>query len=101
MIPISEDLQAEQWKRGDSLRMRAFDLLSKCVHDCVAAGKFGQVDPEIVNQIFWAGIHGVVSFLIMHSEGLPPKEAERLIHSMVQILVAGLSNLRPCRRQKF
>jgi hypothetical protein len=94
MLPISEDLRAEQWTRGDSPEMLAFDFLSKSVHDCVGADKFRQVDPEVVNQIFCAGIHDVASLLTIHYDDLPPREAKQLIHSMVHALLAGVSQTR-------
>jgi hypothetical protein len=68
---ISEDLHTEQWRRGDSPGKRAFEFPSKCVHDCVAAGKFPQLDPEIASQTFWAGSHGIALLLMMHYD-LPP-----------------------------
>ena len=91
MMPIPEGFDVEKHSRADSAGMQAFDFLRRCVYDCIAAGKFRITDPELVSQTFWAGIHGVTSLLIIHCEGFPWVEIDKLIHSMVDTLVAGMS----------
>jgi AcrR family transcriptional regulator len=91
MMPIPEGFHPEKYKQPDSPGMQAFDFLRRCVFDCVASGKFRQVDPELISQIFWAGIHGITSLLITHEKGFPWLEREQVIHSMVDILVQGVS----------
>ena len=86
MTPTSEDPEARQCKRGDSAGMQVFDFFRKCVRNYIAAWKFRKVDPEVVTQTFWAGIHGVASLLIMHHADLPHREAEKLISSTVHKL---------------
>jgi hypothetical protein len=71
--------------------MQAFDFLRRRVYDCIAAGKFREVDPELVSQTLWAGVHGVTSLLIIHCHGFPWVGTDQLIHSMVDTLVAGFS----------
>lgn len=91
MMPIPEGFAKEKYKKPDSPGMQAFDFLRRCVYDCISAGRFHEVEPELVSQTFWAGIHGVTSLLITHGERFPWVERERLIHSMVDTMVAGVS----------
>jgi hypothetical protein len=57
----------------------------------MAVGRFRKLDPELVSQTLWAGVHGVTSLLIIHCKGFPWVGTDQLIHSMVDTLVAGLS----------
>lgn len=91
MMPIPEGFDAEKHQQADSAGMQAFDFLRRSIYDCIAAGKFRKVDPELLSQTFWAGIHGVTSLLIIHCEGFPWVERDKLIHSMVDTLVEGVS----------
>ena len=91
MMPIPEGFDAEKHAKADSAGMQAFDFLRRSVSDCISAGKFRKVDPELVSQTFWAGIHGVTSLLIIECEGFPWVGVDQLIHSMVDTLVEGVS----------
>jgi hypothetical protein len=70
--------------------MQAFDFLRRCVYDCITAEEFSNVDAELVSQTFWAGIHGITSLLITYEKGFPWVNKDKLIHSMVDTLVAGV-----------
>jgi len=90
LMPIPDGFDAEKYKKADSAGMQAFDFLRRSVFDCIAAGKFRRVDPETVSQTLWAGVHGVTSLLIIHCEGFPFVETDKLIHSTVDTLIAGV-----------
>ena len=91
MTPIPEGFDPEKYKQPDSPGMQAFDFLRRCVFDCIAADKFQKsADAELISQTLWAGIHGLTSLLIT-CEGFPWVGREKLIHSMVDTLVAGVS----------
>jgi AcrR family transcriptional regulator len=91
MMPLPEDFQDKKHHRPDSPGMQAFDFLRRCVYDCITAGKFStRTDAELVSQTLWAGIHGVTSLLITH-EGFPWVGKSKVIHSMVDSLVAGVA----------
>jgi AcrR family transcriptional regulator len=90
MMPLPEGFDPHQHKKADSAGIQAFDFMRRSVYDCVAAGKFRQVDVEVVSQTLWAGIHGVVSLLITHCDGFPFVEADKLVDSMVDTLLAGV-----------
>jgi AcrR family transcriptional regulator len=91
MMPIPEGFDEEKYANPDSPGMQAFDFLRRRVYECIAAGKFRKVDPELVSQTLWAGVHGVTSLLIIHCHGFPWVSTDQLIHSMVDTLVAGFS----------
>lgn len=56
------DLKNE--KHEGKMGKRAFDLLKQAIEECIAAGKFREVDPEAASQVTWAMIHGLTSLLI-------------------------------------
>ncbi|HTP69847.1 MAG TPA: TetR/AcrR family transcriptional regulator [Dongiaceae bacterium] len=91
MTPIPEGFDKNKYKQPDSPGMQAFDFLRRCVYDCIAAAKFKKnADPELISQTLWAGIHGVTSLLIT-CEGFPWVGRDKLIQSMVDTLVEGVS----------
>ena len=81
----------EKYSNPDSPGMQAFDFLRRRVYDCIAAGRFRKVDPELLSQTLWAGVHGVTSLLIIHCKGFPWVGTDQLIHSMIDTLIAGVS----------
>jgi AcrR family transcriptional regulator len=90
MMPLPDSFDAREYKKPDSPGMQAFDFMRRCVYDCISAGEFRNVDAELVCQTFWAGIHGVTSLLITHEKGFPWVGKDKVIHSMVDTLVAGV-----------
>ena len=91
MIPLPKELALAKHATADSPGMQAFDFLRRSVSGCVTAGEFGKLDVELVSQTLWAGIHGVTALLITHTEVFPWVGREKLIHSMVDTLVAGVA----------
>ncbi|HLK05031.1 MAG TPA: TetR/AcrR family transcriptional regulator [Candidatus Acidoferrum sp.] len=89
MTPIPEGFDAEKYIKPESAGIQAFDFLRRCVYDCIAAGKFKSKDAELASQTLWAGMHGVTSLLITHSH-FPWVDRKRLLHGVVDTLVAGL-----------
>lgn len=68
----------------------AFNTLRKAVSDCVSANLLKTNDVELISQTLWTGLHGVTSLLIAHS-GFPWVEREKLIESVLDTLIAGIS----------
>jgi AcrR family transcriptional regulator len=91
MMPIPDGFDGKKYAKSDSAGMQAFDFLRRSVFDCTLAGKFRKMDAELVSQTFWTGVHGVTSLLITHSKGFPWVEREKLMHSIVDTLVGGVS----------
>jgi AcrR family transcriptional regulator len=92
MMKIPESFEEGKYKQPDSPGMQAFDILRRCVYDCITAEKFKNVDAELVSQTFWAGIHGITSLLITFDNGFPWVNKDKLIHAMVDTLVAGVED---------
>ena len=92
MMPIPEGFDEEKYANPDSPGMQAFDFLRRRVYDCMAVGRFRKLDPELVSQTLWAGVHGVTSLLIIHCKGFPWVGRDQLIHSMVDTLITGVSS---------
>jgi len=90
MMKIPAGFDEEKYKQPDSPGMQAFDFLRRCVYDCITAETFKNVDAELVSQTFWAGIHGITSLLITFEKGFPWVGKEKLIHAMVDTMVAGV-----------
>jgi AcrR family transcriptional regulator len=90
LIPIPEELAAAKHGKVDSAGMKAFDFMRRSVADCVEAKKFPKLDVELVSQTLWAGIHGITSLLITHSD-FPWVGKEKVVHSTVDTLLAGVA----------
>ncbi|HUN60695.1 MAG TPA: TetR/AcrR family transcriptional regulator [Candidatus Sulfotelmatobacter sp.] len=89
MMPVPEGLDHHHKNPETDSGMQAFDFLRRAVSGCIAAKKLRDVDPELVSQILWAGIHGLTSLLIVKCDHFPFVATDKLIHSMTDTLIAG------------
>ena len=89
MMPRPAGFDHEKHHKEDSPGMQAFAFLTRGVTECVKAGKMPAMDVELAGQTLWAGIHGITSLLITHV-AFPWSGKEKVIHSTVDTLVAGL-----------
>jgi hypothetical protein len=64
--------------------------LRRSVQSCKASGKLRVGDVELASQMLWCAVHGVTALLITH-EGFPWVGREQVIHSVVDTLIAGMS----------
>ena len=90
MMPKPEDFDKLKYNRPDSPGMQAFDFLRRCVQECKAAGKLRSADVELASQTLWCGVHGVTSLFITH-EAFPWVGKEQVIHSVVDTIIAGIT----------
>jgi AcrR family transcriptional regulator len=88
MTPIMGYLSQEDHPFEGSMGQRAFELMHKNVSVCMEAGKL-KGDMETISQTLWAGIHGVTSLLIAHTD-FPFIEKDKLIDSVIDTMIAGL-----------
>ncbi len=51
----------EEFMSRDSLARRSYLFIRQVVADCIKAGKFRQLDPEVVTQTFLVASHGVIA----------------------------------------
>lgn len=89
MMPFPEGFDEKKYHQQGSPGMQAFAFLTRGVTDCVKAGKMPPMNVELASQTLWAGIHGITALLITH-DSFPWVGREKVIHSTVQTLVAGL-----------
>ena len=91
MMPIPEGFDHEKYHQVDSPGMQAFSFLTRGINECIEAGKMKKtMNVELAAQTLWAGIHGITSLLITHFT-FPWVGREKVIHSTVDTLVAGLA----------
>jgi len=90
MMPIPEGFDHEKYHEADSPGMQAFSFLTRGLTECIKAGKLRAINVELAAQTLWAGIHGITSLLITH-DTFPWVGQEKVIHSTVDTLVAGLA----------
>ncbi len=90
MMPLPETFDKRKYHEQDSPGMQAFAFLTRGLADCIKAGKLPAMNVEVASQTLWAGIHGITSLLITH-DTFPWAGREKVIHSTVDTLVAGLS----------
>jgi len=90
MMPLPEGFDKAKYHETDSPGMQAFQFLTRGLEECIAAGKMPAMNVELASQTLWAGIHGITSLLITH-QTFPWAGREKVIHSTVDTLVAGLA----------
>jgi len=89
MMSIPEGFDKTKYHQEDSPGMLAFSFLTRGLGDCIKAGKMPAMNVELASQTLWAGIHGITSLLITNCT-FPWVGREKVIHSTVDTLVAGL-----------
>lgn len=91
MMPLPEGFDHEKYHQADSPGMQAFSFLTRGLTECIQAGKMKTMNVDLAAQTLWAGIHGITALLITH-ELFPWVGREKVIHSTVDTLVAGLAS---------
>lgn|SRR5271155_24378 len=89
MMVLPEGFGGKKMHQDDSPGMQAFAFLTRGLGDCLKAGKMPAMNVELAAQTLWAGVHGITSLLITHHD-FPWVGREKVIHSTVDTLVAGL-----------
>ena len=83
----SGSVQCFEQSQGEA----AFETLRHSVSLCTVDGSIKKHDTELASQTLWAGIHGVTSILITQ-KGFPFVEQSKLIDSVVDTLIAGITS---------
>lgn len=89
ITPLIENIETDESSFESSLGQRAFGFLKKGVAESIAAGQIENGDVDLISQTLWAGIHGLTSLLIGHSD-FPFVERQKLIDSLIDTLINGL-----------
>jgi AcrR family transcriptional regulator len=89
MMVLPEGFERKKLQAEDSPGMQAYAFLTRGLAECISAEKMPALNVELGAQTLWAGAHGITSLLITHQD-FPWAGQEKLIHSTVDALVAGL-----------
>ena len=91
--PASKSFQEEP-EHGDPDR-DGYAFLLSVVAEAIAKGRLRDelTDPDLVAQVCWAGVHGVVSLLISRGQDdwADWRDRSQIIESMLDVLVLGLA----------
>jgi AcrR family transcriptional regulator len=69
---------------------RSFGLLRSAVERAIASGQLGATDADLVAQVLWSSLHGVVSLLItMQPQHWPTPPAKNLVDEVIEHGVRG------------
>lgn len=89
---MTEDHHADDPERAakrQAVGCQSFECLQLAVGACLEAGLFRVKERELVSQLLWAGVHGIVSLLIVHPD-FPWVDQETLTLAMIDTLLKGL-----------
>jgi AcrR family transcriptional regulator len=89
--PLDDETRAQQKSDPDH---NAYLVLRQACEDAVKQGRFspGHEDPDLVAQIMWASIHGLVSLRMNkgNDEFIPWRDLERTAHVATEALLRGM-----------
>jgi len=91
MTPLPDEVDHLKYVKPESAGIQAFDILRRCVYDCIATGKFKVKDAELASQTLWAGVHGVTSLWITHTH-FPWVRKQELIEGTIDTMVRGFES---------
>ena len=89
MTPLPREAHLEK-EFIEHPEMDGYAKLKETIAEGVAAGRFreGHDDPELLSQLFWAGLHGIVSLHIVHKNA--PSISWRPIRRTAEVLLDAL-----------
>jgi len=80
----------DEYLTQDTLSRQTYCMGRQLVGDCIAAGQLRQMDVDVVAQIVWTGIHGIVAAHLFTAD-FPLHDPLILAEAMVDALLKGLS----------
>jgi AcrR family transcriptional regulator len=75
---------------SDDSDEHAYTIFRSCVIAAMERGEFRRMNPDVVAQILWAAIHGLVSLRLTLTE-FPWEDVEHLAETLVDAEIRGLS----------
>ena len=79
----------EEFLEKESLSRHAYCQGRQLAAECIAAGKLRQMDVDVIAQILWTGVHGIVAACLFTAD-FPLQDPVRLVETMVDALLKGL-----------
>ena len=89
ITPIMDYLGQDVHPYEGSMGERTFNFLRAQITDCIAQGYFQKGDVDVMSQTMWAGMHGLTSILIGHTD-FPFVERTKLIDCMTETMIKGM-----------
>ena len=100
--PASKSFQ-DQAEHGDPDR-DGYAFLRSVVEEAISKGRLRAdlTDPDLVAQVCWAGVHGVVSLLISRGQDdwADWRDRSQIIESMLDVMVLGLARTEAAKSGK-
>jgi len=79
-----------EYLEKDTMSRRAYFYYRELVADCVASGQLRPLDTDLLAQVLWTGVHGIVAAVIF-TRDFPLVESSELVETMVNALFKGLA----------
>ena len=89
IAPLWNDMKTDEYKYEGSMGERTFGYLRSVVQAAIAEGSLKKGDLEAMSQTLWAGMHGVTSLLIGHSD-FPFVSKNKLIKCLTETMIKGM-----------
>jgi AcrR family transcriptional regulator len=78
----------QEYLEQDTMSRRAYFRYRDLVTECCAAGDLRPMDPDLLAQVLWSGVHGVVAATI-YTQDFPLAKPDVLAETMVEGLLNG------------
>lgn len=89
IMPIMQYVGPDEHPYEGSVGEQAFNYLRSAVGAAMAENKIRRGDVDLTSQALWAGVHGVTSLLIGHSD-FPWVSRNKLIDHLIDTMIEGL-----------
>ncbi len=91
ITPLAEFLGKDIHPYEGSMGQKAFNGLRDAVTACIEHSRLKRGDVDAISQALWAGIHGVTSLLIAHTD-FPFVSKNKLIDTVIDTMIDGLKS---------
>lgn len=78
-----------EYLEKDTMSRRAYLYYRDLVAECASSGQLRSMDPDLLAQVLWTGIHGIVAAVIF-TRDFPLVDTGDLVENMVDALFKGL-----------
>ncbi len=78
----------DDFMKQDTMGRRGYLCLQELVAECIKNGFLARGDPNVLTQVFWSAVHGLVTAIIL-TKDFPMADSNILAETMVNGLLAG------------
>lgn len=76
----------------DDGQEHAYGVFRRCIAECITSGEFRPADPDVLTQMLWASVHGLVSLHITLAD-FPWARMDLLAEQLVDAEIRGLRSV--------